>query len=133
MKKIVSVAALAMCLVFALSSFAVAAEKPADSIQWDSGAAVTPHLSINGTVAECRLYVNAENASDSITATVMLQKKQSNGTYSNVKTWSKLTGKGTLNFSENYSPVSSSNSYRLKAIVYVTGSGGTDTIVKFSN
>lgn len=132
MKKTIFIIALAMCLVFAFSSLAMAATKPTDSIQWDSGAKCNLSLIINNGVANCSLYVKAQNASDSITATVMLQKKQSDGTYGNVKTWSKLTGKGSLSFSDNYSPVSGSG-YRLKAIVYVTGSGGTDTIVKFSN
>lgn len=130
MKKAISVIALAMCFVFAISSFAMAATKPTDSVQWNSGATCTPVLSISGSTAKCKLYVTAENPNHSITATVMLQK-ESGGSYTNVNTWSKLTGKGSLNFSDTYSPVSGSG-YRLKAIVYVTGSGGTDTITRFA-
>ncbi len=133
MKKTISVIALAMCMIFAFGSFAIAATKPVDSIQWDSGAKCTPYLSISTATAtaKCKLYVNAENPNHSITATLMLQKKQSDGSYDNVKTWSKLTGKGSVDFVDSYSPVSGTD-YRLKAIVYVTGSGGTDTITRFA-
>ncbi len=134
MKKIISAIALAMCMIFAFSTFAMAAVKPTDSIQWDSRADCIVRLSMSGTTATGRLNVTASHTTDNITATVMLQKKNSDGTYGNVKTWSKITGKGTLEFCEKYSPVyPKSYTYRLKAIVYVTGSGGTDTITKFSN
>lgn len=131
MKKTISVIALAMCMIFAFGSFAMAATKPVDSVQWDSGAVCTPVLDITGSTAKCKLFVYAEESNHSITATLMLQKKQSDGSYGNVKTWSKITGKGSVNFSDTYSPVSGT-AYRLKAIAYVTGSGGTDTITRFS-
>lgn len=133
MKKIVFVIALAMCMVFAFSSFAMVVTKPTDSVQWNSGAKCNPALSINANTATCSLYVKAQNSPDSITTTVMLQKKNSDGTYSNVTTWSKITGKGSVNFVDKYSPVyPTSYTYRVKAIVYVTGSGGTDTITRFA-
>lgn len=133
MKRTISIIALAMCFVFAFGSFAMAATKPTDSIQWDSRADCISRLSISGTTATCRLNVTASHSTDNITATVMLQKKKSDGTYDNVQTWNKLTGKGSLEFNKNYSPVDNEkNTYRLKSIIYVIGSGGTDTITKFA-
>lgn len=132
MKKVISVVALAIFLSFLFSLPAMAAVKPTDSVQWDSGAKCTPYLSISGSTAQCKLFVRTENSSESILATLMLQKKNSDGTYSNVTSWERMTAIGYLGFTDSYSPVNSSNTYRLKAIIYVTGSGGTDTITKFA-
>lgn len=132
MKKKPAVLALALCLIFAFGTVAMAAPTVDIVPSWTSDAKVTPMLSISGSTAKCKLYVNTQKSNESIVSTVYLQKKQSNGSYGNpIKTWSRMTGVGSLSFVDTYSPVSS-GSYRLKAMVYVYGAGGTDEIMRYA-
>lgn len=131
MRKHSAVLALALCLFFAFGTVAVASP-PAEIVpNWNSDAAVTPVLSISGSIAKCKLFVNTQKSSENIVSTVYLQKKQSNGAYGNpIKTWRRMTGVGSLAFTDTYTPVSG-GSYRLKAMVYIYGAGGTEEIVEY--
>ncbi len=59
-----------------------------------------PSLSIKGNTANCSLYVKAINSNDKITATVTLQKENSRGNYTNVKSWPGQKGTGWLSFAD---------------------------------
>ncbi len=117
MRKKTLLLALVMIFTLALSSVAVAAEiMPL----WDNASKCRPSLSISGSKAYCSLEVDAKNGSDTITATVTLQKLNANGKYGYVDSWSGLRGTGYLSFSGT-GTASTSGSYRIKCDVNVGG------------
>lgn len=98
---------------------------------WDKVDRCTPSLIINGDTASCELYVKAMNGNDGITATVTLQKENSRGNYTNVKSRPGLKGTGYLYFADSYTVAGGSN-YRLRADVTVSGSSGTESITEYA-
>ena len=88
---------------------------------------ITPKLSVSGTTATYSLTIIGNNNVTSLKATLQIQKKNSNGTYSNSGTsW-------TANSSSNYlytsgtKTVASGGTYRLKVTVtpYIGSTKGT--------
>lgn len=117
MKKKTLLLALVMIFTMAFSSVALAFDiMPL----WDKADSCLPSLSISGSNAYCSLNVEAVNASERITATVTLQKLNSNNSYGYVQSWSGLSGTGRLRFSGT-GTASSSGSYRIKCDVNVGG------------
>lgn len=127
MKKRILAVVLSICL---LMSFGTIAFASGIMPLWNSTSECTTDLYCSGDSARCRLDVVGLSGSDSITATLTLQKENSRGNYTNVIQWKNLSGTGSLHFSETYS-ISASNTYRLKADVTVTGSNGTDSITVY--
>lgn len=128
MKRKLVVCALAVCMVMLLATSALAAGVMP---LWDKVLDCTPSLTINGNTAKCELYVKAINGNDKITATVTLQKENSRGNYTNVKSWPGLKGTGSLSFADSYTVTAGSN-YRLRADVTVSGSSGTESITEYA-
>lgn len=128
MRKRIAAIALSLCLLLAMGSAALAADiMPL----WDSCSVCRPYLSVSGNTANCMLDVRAVNGGDRIIATVTLQKENSRGNYTNVKSWSGLSGTGSLHFADSYG-VTAGASYRLKAEVKVSGSNGTENITEYA-
>lgn len=128
MKRKLVVCALAACMVMLLATSALAAGVMP---LWDKVDRCTPSLTINGNTASCKLDVIAYNNNDKITATVILQKENSRGNYTNVKSWPGLKGTGYLYFADSYTVTAGSN-YRLRADVTVSGSSGTESITEYA-
>jgi len=119
-RKMITVMALVMALVFAMSVNSMAL------LNWNSTSRCEPYLYISGGTAYCSLDVETNAPSDSITAYVYLEQVYADGSFDLVTSWTGLTGTGELYFSDSY-PVSSGN-YQLRANVIVDGSGGRDVI-----
>lgn len=128
MKRKLVVCALAACMVMLLATSAMAAGVMP---LWDKVDRCEPSLTVSGSTASCGLYVKAMNGNDRITATVTLQKENSRGNYTNVKSWPGLKGTGYLYFADSYT-VSAGSNYRLRADVTVSGSGGTESITEYA-
>jgi hypothetical protein len=67
-----------------------------------------------------------------ITATVYLQRKPVNGTYTTIKTWSGLSSNNLIfSFSDTH-PVTSGFTYRLRLDATVTRNGTSESITVYS-
>lgn len=92
---------------------------------WTNTESIHLDLGFSGTRADCSAMVIGKTGTSRITATVKLQRKNTNGTYTNVKTWAGLSANGsTLTFNDSYN-VTCGYTYRLmiNATVYKGGSG----------
>ena len=90
---------------------------------------INADLSFTGTRADCAATVVAVSGTDYITATVTLKRKNGDGSYTTIKTWSGLYSAGnTLNFS-SYRYVTSGYDYRLtiSATAYKDGDSDWDS------
>lgn len=134
-KKLVSVFLAAVCcLGLSAVSFAEAPESSPPSIETYlvSGNTVYSELTISGTEADLYSSVTGKSGTTKITITHVLQKK-SGTRYSDVS-----GTKATKNVSkvqaafETYNTVERGQTYRVKTTAKITGSGGTDTVTKYS-
>ena len=99
------------------------------ALNWDATQKCKIDLSFSGTTAHCTLDVYAFDSDADITATIKLQKKGLLGIYTTKEKWEDVTGTGTLNFYDTYSPVDEGE-YQLTADIEVVGSGGSDSITQ---
>lgn len=96
-------------------------------IQWVNTTSVKVNLSFDGSKAICGACVIGKANTSKITGTVVLARKNSDGTYTTVKKWSDLKAAGDkLIFDKTYY-VSKGYTYRLTitSTVYRNGSGET--------
>lgn len=107
-----------VALVLSMGLSASAAEV---SPQWDTSNRCTPVLTFSGTKATCSAVVVAADSSAKITATMTLYRTNSDGSRTQVKTWTNLTGTGRLDISKTYSPVVSGSTYRLVVSGFIAG------------
>lgn len=101
-----------------------------DSIEpfWDNTTSVEVNLSFSGSKAICGACVIGKVNATKITATVVLARKNSNGTYTTVKTWSGLqTTDYVLIFDGTYY-VSTGYTYRLNITSTVYNSDSSETV-----
>lgn len=80
----------------------------------------------NGS-AQCTGRVTGNIGTSKITATFILERKNSNGTYSFEKSWSESVNGRTLTFSDTYA-VTKGYTYRLSVTATVTKDEVTETI-----
>lgn len=98
-------------------------------LQWNNTTSVDVNLSFNGSKGICGACVIGRVNTSRITGNVILSRKNSNGTYTNVKEWIGLQATGNkLIFDKSYY-VTKGYTYRLtiNATVYRNGSGETVT------
>lgn len=85
-------------------------------------------LTFDGTTAKCSGTVQGLSGTTGITATYTLQRKETNGTYTTLKTWANLSASGTtLRFSDTYT-ITKGYTYRLSVTANVTRNGTTETV-----
>jgi len=92
---------------------------------WDNTSSVEVNLSFDGSKAICGALVVGKVGTTKITGTAVLARKNSNGTYTSVKTWSDLeTTDNMLVFDKTYY-ISTAYTYRLTitSTVYRNGVG----------
>ena len=117
-------------LCFTFGGLALAADanlQTAVSPYWTNTTSVNTNLSFNGGMGTCGAYVIGKSGTTQITGTAVLARKNSNGMYTTIKTWSGLKATGNiLTFDETYY-VTTGYTYRLTmtATVYLSGSGET--------
>lgn len=110
---------LALVMIFTMAFSSVALASDIMPI-WDNTDLCKPVLTIRNSKAYCSLDVDAAYSSYKITATVTLQKLNSNNSYGYVTSWSGLSDNGSLHFSDSYT-ISGSGSYRIKCDINVAG------------
>ena len=121
---------LAIILCFTFGGVALEAnanQKTMVSPNWTNTTSVNTNLSFNGVKGICGAYVIGKAGTTQITGTVVLARKNSNGTYTAIKTWSGLQATGSmLTFDETYY-VATGYTYRLTmtTTVYLNGIGET--------
>ncbi|MCL2083311.1 MAG: hypothetical protein FWH04_08790 [Oscillospiraceae bacterium] len=136
------IAALAMAVVllygvcpFASAAFsseeAIASDENSSPTRWANVSSVNLGLSFSGTTATCSGSITGYSGTTKITATYVLRRKNSNGTYTVVKTFPTQTVNGsTLRFSGTAS-ITTGYTYRLTVTATVTRNGTNETVTNW--
>lgn len=135
-KFLASILALACCLGTSAVALAEAPDVPNPpqtvSPRYATTNTVSGILSISGSTATLKSTVNGKSGTTKITVTHVLQKK-SGSRYSDVPGTSVTdTDSGDMMILKSTSSVSKGQTYRVKTTAKITGSGGTDTVTKYS-
>jgi hypothetical protein len=88
---------------------------------------VNMNLTFSGTTANCSSTIQGLSGTTSITATYTLQRKETNGSYTTLKTWTPSASGMTLRLNETHT-VTSGYTYRLSVTASVTRNGTTETV-----
>lgn len=135
MKKLLcSLMTFLLLFVMVCPRFCIAAEQepfepPIDIDEYTLTSSIAASLSISGGTAQVAGRVGAKYASASCSVTVKLQKKNSNGSWSTIKTWSKSGGSSV---STGGSVSVSSGTYRTCVLGTVNYNGDSEYPVKYS-
>lgn len=129
-----------LILLFSLASQSLAAGYVTKDIvsgvitpQWVNTDQVSVNLSFSGSKAICGAYVIGKVETSQITGTVALERLNSTGTYTTVKTWSGLSAYGSyLDFNGTYY-VSTGYTYRLTFTITVYRNGTSEKITASSS
>lgn len=122
--------------VFNISSYAdttanIPKENSIITPMWTNTDLIDIDLSFSGLKANCYIDIIGKTGVTKITATAILQKKNSNGTFTNIKTWSNLSAVGSeLIFSEYYY-VTNGYTYRLTVNTNVYKGSGYESITAY--
>lgn len=101
---------------------------PAVQPFWENTSSVSPTLSFTGTTANVGGVVRGFSGTTRITATVTLARRNANGSFATVKTWSDLSANGaTLAFSNTHT-VTRGHTYRVTISANVTRNGTTEAV-----
>lgn len=104
-------------------------DSPEDQMRYTLTSSITASLSISGGTAQVAGRVGAKYSGAYCSIKVTLQKKNSNGTWSAVKSWTKS---GTSSTSAGGSVSVSSGSYRTCVTATVTYNGNSEYPFKYS-
>jgi hypothetical protein len=101
--------------------------------RWIEAIPISLSLSFSGSTATVTGAVIGKNGTTSISATFYLQKRNSNGTFTTIKTWTPVSVNGsTLSFSNTYTSstnITQGSIYRLCVSASVTNSAGSTEAV----
>jgi len=110
---------------------AFAAESSANQpfiLQWVNTAAIEMNLTFSNGNAMASCIISGQPSVTDISATYVLQRKNANGTYTNLITWSGRNSKSQdIIFDESY-PVKSGYTYRFKASATLTAKGVSEQV-----
>lgn len=118
----------AVLLMFSVVPITAQAAAPVGIMPlWTNTFSASASLQISSGTASCSGSVIGFSGTTRITATFTLERKNTNGTFSAVKTWSGLSSNSaTLTFSGTHTV--SSGTYRLKGTAVVTRNGTSETV-----
>lgn len=137
MKTRVFAVVVCLCMICSMSGIhAIAATPPQDSpidIQpfWVSTDSISLTLSYSGGNANWAGKIQGKIGTTKITATFTLEKKNANGTYTALKSWTASSNNDLLTTSGSYG-VSSGSTYRISVTATVTPKTGTSETVSDS-
>ncbi len=99
-------------------------------VLWINTASVSVSLSFDGSEALCGACVIGVTGTSEITGTAVLARKNSNGTYTTVKTWSNLSAEDDILVFDGSWYVTTGYTYRLTftTTVYRNGTGETVSV-----
>lgn len=141
MKKKIFVLLLAVSLLFTASMPAFAQEKTTASKgasevgsgimqpQWINTDVVTAELSFSGDCADCAAIVYGKSGTTKITATAVLSRVTSSGTYA-VKTWMNLSTTGDTFYFDKQYYVSSGYTYEFTINAWVYRNGTVEYVTE---
>ena len=109
---------------------AYAASNPPVAIQpfWLNVDSLRTSLTFSGNTAVCGARIIAVPGVVSITATALLERKNANGTYTEVKTWTGLSSSTTSLIFDGSHNVTTGYTYKLTITANVTRSGSTEIV-----
>ena len=132
---------LVIVLFFSMGSMAFATDEDTQpqnvimgtqDVQWVNTNSVYVDLSFEGSEGICGARVVGKSGTTRITGKVVLARKNSNGTYTTVKTWNNLkSADSSLVFEETYF-VSSGYTYRLTITTTVYRNGTSEKVTKYA-
>jgi len=99
---------------------------------WDNVNSITPSLSISNGIATCSVTVIGRPGTTKITAVVYLQQKNSNGSFTTIKTWSGISANSSVLTWSATHPVTVGQTYRLRVDTTVTLNGKNETVTVYS-
>lgn len=95
---------------------------------WTNTSSVTVSISFSGTTATCSGIIDGFSGTTKITADFVLERKNSNGTYTVVKTFpTKTANSASLRFSDT-ATITTGYTYRLSVSATVTRNGTNETV-----
>lgn len=111
------------CFVIIIFTFSTSyASSP--SIQYSEIHSISCSLIVSGNSGKCSGKISPFSANNKASLSITLQKKNPNGTWSYVKSWSASGGVGdTVHISENWT-LTSGNTYRVYAYGTIMNDGG---------
>lgn len=130
MKKVLA-AILSVCVMLSITVVPVSAvEQGIIGIQplWTNTNSINLALSYSGSTATWSGVIQGQPGTTKIEATFTLAKKNTNGTYTNLKSWTASSSNFLLSATNTYSSVSSGTTYRITVTSKVTRNGTTETV-----
>lgn len=97
-------------------------------VKWDNTHLVDINLSFQGSKAICGACVIAKPGTTKITGTAVLERKNKDGTYTEVKTWKDLYSDDYIMIFDGVCYISTGYTYRLKITATVYRNGTSETI-----
>ncbi len=125
---------LAVALCFSMGGVASAGEginqelDASIGILWTNTALVSVDLSFDGGRGVCGAYVLGKSETSHITATVVLARKNTDGSLMSIKTWSGLSASGDLLLFDGTYYVTTGYTYRLTITATVYRYGVAETV-----
>jgi hypothetical protein len=98
---------------------------------WANINRISPELTISNGTASCSATVIGQPGTTSIRGTFQLQRRNTNGTWTVVRTWNSSANSSFLTWSGT-NAVTAGNTYRLRCEVTVVRNGVSETAVVFS-
>lgn len=93
---------------------------------WEDAGTITPYFSVSGGKAYCDATITGNNSTTKIVADISLQKRNSNGSYTTVKTWTASSSSKYLDVSNSYSI--SSGTYKMVVTAKIYNGSSYQTI-----
>lgn len=93
---------------------------------WDSGAKVQPSMSYSGGKVQCKASISGNSSITKIVADISLQKRNSNGSYTTIKTWSATSNTRALSFVESYT--TGTGTYKMVVTAKIYNGSSYETI-----
>jgi hypothetical protein len=139
LKKKSAAVILALILLIALGGQALAAGDAGTPVSriiaplWVNIDQAGANLTFTGSLANCSAYVIGKTGTSRITGKAVLARRNSNGTYTTVCTWSNLASNSRyLDFSGS-SYVTTGYTYRLAFTATVYRNGSSETVTAYSS
>ena len=115
------------CPFVSAASFNDEANTPAT--RWANTSSVSVDITFSGNTATYSGNVTGYTGTTQIVAIFLLERKESNGSYTEIKRWpAQTTNSATLRFADTYSPITSGNTYRFSVSATVTRNGTSETV-----
>ena len=135
MKKMRAVLTLCLCMLVSLSlpihTYARTSELPIGDnpmLRWQNIVSISANLSFNGSTATMTGTVVANHGTESITVNAVLERVNSNGTFTSIATWNDIRTNGNTWVWETTRAVARGHDYRLTLTATAVRNGVSETV-----